>query len=414
MPFSCAATRLLGMTGLVALLLAFVPKASAEGNDTPPAAPSPPAAAAPSPSGAAGPDASPEKPPMAWVLRPTLPKPDSPLARKAAVAMSKEIDLSIEAELPKFAARVAEESGVPVSVDARGVQFARLEPNVVVSVAPGAVPLRTALRLALRPLGLRAVVGNHGLVITADYATLAHRGIGTDRWLNVDEAFAREMLRKLNERSSVALENVPLHAAIERLAADYNVPLRLDIRGIEDLGLTGDVPVTLWADDVKLDSALSRILRKLDLDVTLDGESLTITSFDASEDDFDLMRIYWLEGIGFAPENLSPLLVLIEASISPDTWESVGGLSTMTPVLSSRPAILVRAPLRVHRDIGQLMEALRAANLDVDPRLEKVQVPAPGWGAIHGTMGGLPGVGMGGMSTNPQHGWYRGGFFRID
>lgn len=403
MPFSCAAPRRLGMTGFVALLLAFVPKASAEGNDTPPAAPSPPAAAAPSPSGAAGPDARPQQPPMVWVQRPILSKPDSPLAKKADEALTREVDLSIEAELPKFAARVAEESGVPVLIDRRGVEFARLEPGVLVSLESGGVPLRTALRLALRPLGLKVVIENEGFVITADFAALAHRGIGTARWINVDDSFAEEMLRKLNERSSVRLDNVPLSDALDRLAADYKAPISLHKRGIEELGLTADMPVTLWADDIKLDSALSRILQELDLDVTLHGESLTITSIDAAESAFELQRIYWLEGIGFAPENVSPLLVLIEASISPDSWESVGGMSTMMPVLSGRPAILVRAPLRIHRDIGSLIDALREAHLGVDPRLENVQVPAPGYGAFQGTMGGLgqPGMGMGGMGTVP-------------
>ncbi|NNE00381.1 MAG: hypothetical protein HKN47_23935 [Pirellulaceae bacterium] len=135
------------------------------------------------------------------------------------------------------------------------------------------------------------------------------------------------------------------------------------------------------------------MLRKLDLTYTVTGESLEITTIEAIEQRL-LNRIYWLEGTGFAPGDFQSIIDALQTSIVPDTWEALGGPSTMAPLKSLRPAIMISTTYSVHEEIERFFEAVRETHFGVDPVLETIQVPAkPGIG-MGGMGGGLGGGGM--------------------
>ena len=134
-----------------------------------------------------------------------------------------------------------------------------------------------------------------------------------------------------------------------------------------------------------------RLLRELELTFTLQGESLVITTQDHAENEL-LNRIYWLEGTGFATGDYDSIIESLQ-NIEPDTWEIVGGNSTVVPVMSKRPALLVATTYDVHKTIEKLFQTLRESHFGDDPVLESVQVPARN----SSRKGGLDGAGNDGL-----------------
>jgi hypothetical protein len=347
-------------------------------------------------------------PPMVWTTRAVTPPPRTPVAEKAIAAQDRESDFAIDTTLGELPTRIADAAGVPVLVDQRGIEFAGVEmSDQPVRYTSSMAPLRTAFRSMLRPHGLRVVVEDEGLVITADPAALVHQGIGTSRWINVDQQAAEGIMSKLKQPANLTFFDLPMSEAVESIGAEFDIPIVIDSRELQDIGLESSQTVSFAVGGIKLQNALSLLLDDLDLVITLQGETLVVTTADA-EDSRLLHRVYWLEGTGIAAGDEDALLELITTTISPEVWEQLGGPSTIAPLRSSRPALVISTTFAVHQNIEQLLETLRETHFGVDPVLERIQVPASqnefGGGMGGGFGGGGMGGGLGGSSQS-------GGFF---
>ena len=346
-------------------------------------------------------------PAMVWTNKPVIPSPTSEVAELANQALDAEVDLAISTTLNELPEKLSEAVGVPVLIDDRGMTFAKIAvADQKVHFEQTSVPLRTALRMMLQPLGLRAVVENEGLVITADPAALVHQGIGTAHWINIDEEAAQLIADKLHQPAKFVFVETPLHEVLDAIGSEHDLPIIVDARALEDIGMATDVPISLSIEHVKLQSALAILLSDLDLTLTIRGESLVVTTIE-SEESQPLQRIYWLESTGVAAGDYTSIMELITSSIYPDIWSEMGGASTIAPLGSSRPALLISTTYQVHQSIDNLFETLRETHFGVDPVMERVQVPASqnqggfgggmGGGGMGGGMGGgLGGGGMGG------------------
>lgn len=307
--------------------------------------------------------------------------------------LDQESDFQIATSLTNLPEVLTEAIGLPVLLDDRGVAFAKQETGKVeIEFIESGVPLRTALRRMLRPLGLQAVVEDEGLVITADPSALVHQGIGTSRWINIDQDAAEKIAAALDAETQIEFVEVPLEEAIASIVKQHSIPIYLDRRALEENGLATDQPVTLTLSKHKLRNVLAFLLRELDLTYTVQGESLVITTVDAEEGKL-LDRIYWLEGTGFATGDYDSIMNSLR-NINPDNWETLGGPSTIVPLVSKRPALLISTTYGVHESIETLLQTLRETHFGEDPVLESVQVPAGsspngvGRGSLDGTGGG--------------------------
>jgi hypothetical protein len=317
------------------------------------------------------------------------------VALKVFEALDDEVDLDISTTLDNLPSLLSEAAEIPVMMDDRGVAFAEVESSQTkVEFTQQGVPFRTALRSMLRPLGLRAVVEDEGLVITAEPSALVHQGIGSSHWINIDEDAAGKIAGVLDSETSIEFHEAPLAEAIDSIAEQHDLPILIDHRALEEIGLSAEEPLTLSIKKIKLRNALSHLLRELDLTYTIIGESLVVTTMEASEDNLGT-RVYWLEGTGFAvggrdnTQDYQSIIDLIQTSIEPDTWEALGGPSTMSPVTSTRPALMISTIYTVHEDIESLFQTFRQTHFGKDPVLERVQVPAiPGGGGGGGFGGG--------------------------
>ena len=316
-----------------------------------------------------------------WAERAVMQAPTSEVANVVINSLDADFDLEISttlSDLPRVLTAAAE---IPVMIDDRGVAFAKIESDKVkVEFNEQGIPLRTALRRMLRPLGLKAVVEDEGLVITAEPSALVHQGIGTSHWINIDEDAAGKIAAALDSETTFDFIELPLNEVVDSIAQQHKCPILVDRRALEEIGLSSEEPVTLAFEKIKLANALSYLLRELDLTYTVIGESLVVTTIEASEQNL-ATRIYWLEGTGFAvgdnTRDYQSVIDLIQSNIEPDTWEALGGPSTMAPITSLRPALMISTMYTVHENIDQLFRTLRESHFGKDPALERVQVPAP-------------------------------------
>jgi len=347
---------------------------------------------APTPSPSAG---------VVWQDKVVQPTPDSQIASEASEAMQNVFVWEGSVTLQDFPARLTDIIGVPVWLDGRAVEFAKLDPTTESIELDGPeVPLATSLYRFLHPLGLKAVVRNEGIVITADKVELARKGIGASQWVNVNEQAADRIEMALEQVTTVEMNDETLANAIATLGEQHGIRIVIDAKALEEIGLTEDSPVTVNLADTKLRTVLEAILSDLDLTLTIQREVLKVTTHDAAEGKL-LTRIYSLAGTGFPQNNFDHAISLIQATMSPDTWESLGGPSTMSPMENGDGGSLVVATTyKVHHEIEELLSKLRESSFSDDPILERIQVQKSqlqGGGGMGGGGMGFGGMGGGGM-----------------
>ncbi|EMI56189.1 hypothetical protein [Rhodopirellula sallentina] len=353
------------------------------------------------------------------------------VAERANEVLDDVVSIQGQVQLRELDQFLAERLDIGVLLDHRGIEIAGLNPETVSMVIDQSEqPLRTILRKTLQPLGLRAVVQDEGLVITADFAELARRGISTDKWIGIKDEVAERVNAALDTQLNLEFVDTPLVEAIVILSRETGFPIRIDRMSLEELGLTDDVPVSFYCaiaptakpsvfNDISADPfapafeapsqsvsatpttdpshepnsapeeenaskpqspsepektfalrvILASICRPLDLTYTIRDETIVITSIEHAHSDL-LSKIYFLEGTGLPVGDYSVVLDLIQASLDPENWENLGGTGTIMPVgtgTENRPAILVSTTATTHEMIQSLMRSLRDTHVGPDP-----------------------------------------------
>ena len=319
------------------------------------------------------------------ITKPIQPKPDSKIAAKATEVMDEEMEFEISSNLSSLAANISSRIGIPVLIDERAVEFAGIDrESAQFDVSTGSVPVRTALRFLLQPHGLTARVENEGIVISADHNELVRRDIGVSRWINIDDEFERQVSDILQTKGDFRFVELPLHEAVEGFAKTHGLPIRISTKGLDEDGITGDEPVSIDVSNVTLRSALKSVVRQLDLTYVVRDESVVVTSLSDAEERL-LRRVYWLESTGFATGDFQQWMDVIQTSFEPDTWENLGGPSTISPMTSSREALLIATTYQVHKEIEKFFKTLRESHHGPNPIGEQIKIPT---GQLNANPGG--------------------------
>ncbi|MCG8649178.1 MAG: hypothetical protein MI861_05060 [Pirellulales bacterium] len=307
-------------------------------------------------------------------------KPETMIALQWMNALDGEVELGEINTPPGKLDQVLREkvSGLPVFLDRRALELAGLGGDASIKAEIPAMPLRSALRELLEPLSLRAVVQAEGLVLTADFASLARRGIATDRWVDLSDAFAQRLKKNLDAAYSATSIEVPLENVIRSIAREIDVPIMIDRRALEEIGLSADQPITLELEDVPLRSFLNLMLGELGLTYIAKDHVLSITTIESAERNLH-NRIYWLEGTGVPVGDFQGIMDTIQTSIAPDTWEALGGPSTIAVTTvgnGNRPGLVISTTYTIHHEIESLLKTMRDAHYGPDPVLVQPAGPA--------------------------------------
>jgi hypothetical protein len=206
-------------------------------------------------------------------------------------------------------------------------------------------------------------------------------------------AFRQALTKKINWE----FVERPLGEVVEELKKELNIPMRLDMRTLNDLGVTPDTPVTFKMSGITAKSALSLLLRDLGLTTMIRDEVLLVTTPDEADNQLetvvynvaDLVQVasgttlsnlnmpedyatvpVQLGGAPPAPRKSTPLahqsdfdslIDVITKSIKPTAWDDVGGVGSIQPFESGGIcAIVVTHTDEVHEEIAKLLSQLRA------------------------------------------------------
>lgn len=274
--------------------------------------------------------------------------------------------------------------GVPVVLDLHGGP--ELPPDVSVSISSDRLPISAALKEALQPHGLTVRVRDETITILPDHNALARREINTAKYLNISDEFMQQVAELIDKPLPEAVDftQIPLKQLVDNLNEQFSgTAIRFSIDGpqLEDLGLSVDMPITIQAQDISLYEFLNLLTDEYQLSLLPASGHIRISSADAAGDPRKLLRrIYWLDATGL---KALKAMEVIQIAITPDTWEQMGGPSTIVELESAqgRSAIVVSTSYSVHREIETLLRSFREVNQDPTDYFEyTTPVPQGGMG----------------------------------
>lgn len=168
---------------------------------------------------------------------------------------------------------------------------------------------------------------------------------------NPNEAEAK-IKASLSDETSVTFIQTPLSEAMQSISAMHEIPVVVDRRALEEIGLTADAPVTISLKNVTLRSALRLMLRELDCTYIVKDEVLQITTLEAAEQNLTL-EMYQL------PDNLAAksdqVIKVLTGTVVPDTWETLGGPSS---AMSIDHVLVISTTSDVHARVESFLEKL--------------------------------------------------------
>ena len=158
----------------------------------------------------------------------------------------------------------------PAALQAAGVTAETRIPLTLV----GAVTLRTALRLALGPLGLAAVPDAEGLVITNPPTTPA--SAPTPGWTTFQAGAADRLKRHLAEPITVHHEGKPLANVLDQISREVNEPIVLAPTDRRAGVINPAALVSVDADQIPLSEILRKLLTPLGLEAVIRDEVILV------------------------------------------------------------------------------------------------------------------------------------------
>lgn len=177
------------------------------------------------------------------------------------------------------------------------------------------------------------------------------------------------VLKALEQRVSIDAANMPLAKFAEHVAKLAGVNVLVRWKGLSDAGLDEKLTISGTAKDQPLADALAKLLGEVDLKWELHGEVLVITT--RNEDRVTT----WVYPVADVASNAAAidddlreeLPMLIESTVAPATWPSQTGPGPLDFAAQSR-LLLIEQSADIHRQIGQLLNRLRATQAQANER----------------------------------------------
>ncbi|QDT10412.1 VWA domain-containing protein [Planctomycetes bacterium K23_9] len=98
-----------------------------------------------------------------------------------------------------------------------------------------------------------------------------------------DNATERRIQASLGDETSQTFVETPLEEAVASISRMHDIPIVVDRKALEEIGLTPDTPVNVDLKNVSLRSFMRLMLRELDLTYMIKDEVMQITTAEAAE-----------------------------------------------------------------------------------------------------------------------------------
>jgi hypothetical protein len=178
-------------------------------------------------------------------------------------------------------------------------------------------------------------------------------------------AAEREILTALERKVTVQFKETPLMEVVAQFRQHLQINVRMDEAKLLDEGVQSEQPVTLEFTNVSTASALSHLLRPLQLAWIIRGEALIITTESDASDRletrvFPVRDLVTVRDSTGTWEDYQSLIDAITSTIIPDGWDMVGGEGNVSEFDPSG-VLLIRQTQPAHREITLLLDQLRKA-----------------------------------------------------
>lgn len=171
----------------------------------------------------------------------------------------------------------------------------------------------------------------------------------------------------------------PLESVVAFLRDEYELPIHLDERALEEAGLTQDEPVTIQVTGIPLNSAIRLMLKPLRLAYVIRDGYLLITTSDVAAHELHAVvyNVHDLVGDDVDRQEIHALIDVIDSCVAPDTWAgNRGGFGEIKPL---RGGILVISQTdEVLEKIDQLLTSIRETQAQLKAA-ENGSRPQVGW-----------------------------------
>jgi hypothetical protein len=174
----------------------------------------------------------------------------------------------------------------------------------------------------------------------------------------------------LIRRGSIDFVEIPLHKVVTELSRQFQVPIFLSPKKLEEASVSPDTPITKQLQRLPLESILRLLLAELELDFTVRDNVILISTPEDIESrletraypvlDLATPRRLGSKDVRFAAADCDSLIDLITSTIQPDSWDDVGGPASIE-ALDNAGAVVVSQTHDVHRQIESLLNSLRRA-----------------------------------------------------
>jgi hypothetical protein len=192
----------------------------------------------------------------------------------------------------------------------------------------------------------------------------------------------RRILAAMDGPAEIRFVEMPLADAVSFLASRHDIPLVLCVNQLDAAGIPHDTPVTKELKGISFRSALSLLLKDLDLTFIIQDQAVMITTPDDAESHLRNLA-YAVHDLVDTPEgaDFAPLIQLITASLAPHSWDDVGGPGACRGIGDGW--LLVEQTDEVHRQVAHLLSQLRRAFHPDAPRSLPLVPPSPADDRIH-------------------------------
>lgn len=189
-----------------------------------------------------------------------------------------------------------------------------------------------------------------------------------------DQAQLQRIEKGLMKKVDIDFEETPLKEALEQLFAVDETPFYIDERALDLLGIGDDTPVTLKNGGLRVDQTLDLLLRPLELDWMPNRGLIMITSpeeVNANQTTvvYDIDDLSLPDGQVGSPfvscttgDIDSSLGMLLTRTVSPESWEDLGGPGTWeTWRVGGHVRLVVLQTYREHKQIERFLHDLKTS-----------------------------------------------------
>jgi len=201
---------------------------------------------------------------------------------------------------------------------------------ITASTTPSTSDVRVPVQLAMAKRKPKSTSSNESLMgYSAGQGTSDETLRAKYDVFDLKQRGAAEMriMAALEDDTRLEFIETPLEDVLSFLRECHDIPIEIDTRALDDVGIGSDSPITRNLKGISLRSALSLLLRDLDLTYIIKHEVLMITNLQVA-DEFSETHVYGLHHLAdFESESLAEV---IKNTIRPDTWRTNASSSKST------------------------------------------------------------------------------------